>query len=167
FEQHTLGFHFPGASLEALSWEGKDDDDGVFTVAYKFHAPQMARRVGRGLVLPAPFPAELGKRYIGVAARTTPLYVDYAPPTRSSSTRASACRMRGCRRATTSASSSSRCASIAPRPRRSSCGRSSADHRLCPRAVATMRHAHARRLRAPVRARPPVAGARRLHGRPG
>ena len=81
FEQHTLGFHFPGASLEALSWEGKDDDDGVFTVAYKFHAPQMARRVGRGLVLPAPFPAELGKRYIGVAARTTPLYVDYAPPT--------------------------------------------------------------------------------------
>ncbi|HEY2747408.1 MAG TPA: DUF3857 domain-containing protein, partial [Polyangia bacterium] len=81
FEQHTLGFHFPGASLIALSWEGKDDDAGPFRVAYKFRAPQLARRVGRGLVLPAPFPAELGKRYIGVAARETPLAVDYAPPT--------------------------------------------------------------------------------------
>ncbi|MGZ3438808.1 MAG: hypothetical protein ACXVDD_04810, partial [Polyangia bacterium] len=81
FEQHTLGFHFPGASLVSLSWEGKDDDAGAFTVAYKFKAPQLARRVGRGLVLPAPFPAQLGKRYIGVAARKTPLLVDYAPPT--------------------------------------------------------------------------------------
>ena len=81
FEQHTLGFHFPGASLVALSWEGKDDDAGTFRVAYKFRAPQLARRVGRGLVLPAPFPAQLGKRYIGVAARTTPMAVDYAPPT--------------------------------------------------------------------------------------
>jgi len=81
FEQHTLGFHFPGASLQSLSWEGKDDDAGPFIVAYKFRAPQLARRVGRGLVLPAPFPAQLGKRYIGVAARKTPLLVDYAPPT--------------------------------------------------------------------------------------
>jgi cellulose synthase operon protein C len=81
FEQHTLGFHFPGASLESLSWQGKDDDAGPFVVAYKFRAPQLARKVGRGLVLPAPFPAQLGKRYIGVAARKTPLYVDYSPPT--------------------------------------------------------------------------------------
>ena len=81
FEQHTLGFHFPGASLMALSWEGKDDDAGPFLVTYKFRAPQLARRVGRGLVLPAPFPAQLGKRYTGVAARKTPLYIDYAPPT--------------------------------------------------------------------------------------
>ncbi|HEX9101329.1 MAG TPA: hypothetical protein VF997_03960, partial [Polyangia bacterium] len=81
FEQHTLGFHFPGASLIALSWQGKDDDAGVFTVSYKFRAPQLARRIGRTLVLPAPFAAQLGKRYIGVARRTTPLLVDYAPPT--------------------------------------------------------------------------------------
>jgi len=81
FEQHTLGFHFPGASLVSLSWTGKDDDAAPFVVAYKFRAPQLARKVGRGLVLPAPFPAQLGKRYIGVAARKTPLYVDYSPPT--------------------------------------------------------------------------------------
>jgi hypothetical protein len=81
FEQHTLGFHFPGASLLALSWEGKDDDAGAFVVAYKFRAPQLARRVGRSLVVPAPFAASLGKRYIGVAARKTPLLVDYAAPT--------------------------------------------------------------------------------------
>ena len=81
FEQHTLGFHFPGASLVALSWEGKDDDAGPFIVSYRFRAPQLARRVGRGLVMQAPFPAQLGKRYIGVAARKTPLLIDYAPPT--------------------------------------------------------------------------------------
>ena len=54
---------------------------GPFRVVYKFRAPQLARRIGRGLVLPAPFPAQLGKRYIGLAARTTPLLVDYAAPT--------------------------------------------------------------------------------------
>src|SRR5262249_19799749 len=78
---HTLGLYFPGASLLALSWEGKDDDAGPFMVSYRFRAPQLARRVGRGLVLPAPFPAQLGKRYIAVAARQTPLYIGYAPPT--------------------------------------------------------------------------------------
>lgn len=81
FEQHTLGFHFPGASLLALAWEGKDDDAGPFVVRYRFRAPQLARRVGRELILPAPFAAQLGKRYVGVAARKTPLMIDYAPPT--------------------------------------------------------------------------------------
>jgi tetratricopeptide (TPR) repeat protein len=82
FEQQTLGFHFPGATLQALGWKGADDDAGAFVIEYKFRAPQLARRVGRGLVLPAPFAATLGKRYVGVAARKTPLLVDYAAPTR-------------------------------------------------------------------------------------
>lgn len=81
FEQRTLGFNFPGATLLSLSWQGKDDDAAPFVVMYKFRAPQLAHRVGPGLVLPAPFPAQLGKRYVGVAARTTPLFIDYTPPT--------------------------------------------------------------------------------------
>jgi tetratricopeptide (TPR) repeat protein len=81
FEQRTLGFYFPGSTLIDLKWSGADDDDQTFTVEYKFHAAQLARRIGRTLVLPAPYPATLGQRYIGVAARRTPLYLDYASPT--------------------------------------------------------------------------------------
>jgi len=82
FEQRTLGFYFPGSTLIDLKWSGADDDDRTFTVEYKFHSPQFARRVGRGLVLVAPYPATLGQRYVGVAVRRTPLYLDYASPTR-------------------------------------------------------------------------------------
>src|SRR5262249_35642477 len=47
----------------------------------KFRAPQLARRVGRDLVLSAPFAAQLSKRYVGVGSRTTPMLIDYTPPT--------------------------------------------------------------------------------------
>jgi hypothetical protein len=81
FEQHTLGFYFPGATLEALSWQGKDDDAGELTVDYSFQAPAFARRVGRGLVLGAPYPALLARRFVGVADRTTPLELEFTPET--------------------------------------------------------------------------------------
>jgi tetratricopeptide (TPR) repeat protein len=81
FEQRTLGFYFPGSTLSDLAWRGQDDDDGPFTVEYKFRSPQLARRVGQALVFPAPYPAMLGRRYVGVAARRTPLSLDYASPT--------------------------------------------------------------------------------------
>jgi tetratricopeptide (TPR) repeat protein len=81
FEQRTLGFYFPGSTLTDLRWSGENDDGGLFTVEYKFRSPQLARRIGGRLVLPAPYPAMLGKRYVGVAQRRTPLAVDYAAPT--------------------------------------------------------------------------------------
>src|SRR5262249_54887567 len=81
FEQHTLGFYFPGSTLRELRWSGENDDDGLFTVEYRFHAPGLARKIGDRLVLPAFYPAALGKRYVGVAARSTPLAVDYVAPT--------------------------------------------------------------------------------------
>jgi tetratricopeptide (TPR) repeat protein len=81
FEQHTLGFYFPGSTLRDLQWTGEDDDAGLFVVEYRFHAAQLARKIGGRLVLPAPYPATLGKRYVGVARRTTPLMLDYASPT--------------------------------------------------------------------------------------
>src|SRR5262249_12814036 len=57
FEQRTLGFYFPGATLKDLSFSGEDDDAGAFTVEYRFRSPTLARRIGKRLVLPAPYPA--------------------------------------------------------------------------------------------------------------
>jgi hypothetical protein len=81
FEQHTLGIYFPGSTLRDIKWSGENDDAGLFTVEYRFHAPRLARKIGERLVLPAPYPATLGRRYIGVAHRTTPLEIEYASPT--------------------------------------------------------------------------------------
>jgi hypothetical protein len=81
FEQHTLGFYFPGAELTALSYGPRDRDAEPFTVEYSFRAPRFARAEGRRLVVPAPFPALLGKRYVGVPLRETPLALAYAVPT--------------------------------------------------------------------------------------
>jgi hypothetical protein len=81
FEQRTLAEYFPGASLKDLTWKGADDDTGPFTVEYRFRSLQLARRVGGRLILPAPFPANLRRRYANVAARKTPLSIDYVAPT--------------------------------------------------------------------------------------
>lgn len=81
FEQHTLGFYFPGASLTALKFGPRDADEQPFTVEYTFHAPRLARAEGRRLVIAAPYPALLGKRYVGMARRATPLQLIYAAPT--------------------------------------------------------------------------------------
>jgi len=82
FEQRTLGFYFPGSTLLDLHWQGADDDEGEFVVDYRFSQSQLGRRVGGALVLPAPYPAMLGRRYVGVNERQTTLVVDYAAPTR-------------------------------------------------------------------------------------
>jgi tetratricopeptide (TPR) repeat protein len=81
FEQRTLGYFFPGAALEELTWEGADRDDEPFVVRYSMDAPSIARRQGDALVLPAPFAAQLLRRYATGHARSTPVYVDEVSPT--------------------------------------------------------------------------------------
>jgi tetratricopeptide (TPR) repeat protein len=81
FEQRLVGFFFPGATLEDLEVSKHEDDGRGLEVRYRFHAPALARAEGRRLVLGAPFPAMLGRAYVQVARRTTPLEVLYAPPT--------------------------------------------------------------------------------------
>ncbi len=81
FEQRTLGFYFPGASLDKLQFGPRDDDDQPFVVEYSFHAPQLARAEGRRLILPAPYPALLGRRLVGVARRSTALQLAFVAPT--------------------------------------------------------------------------------------
>ncbi len=86
FEQATLGFFFPGASLDKLTFGPKDEDAAPFVVEYSFYAPHFALPEGRHLVVPAPFPALLGKRFVGVGRRTTPMQLTYAAPTRLTAT---------------------------------------------------------------------------------
>ena len=81
FEQRTLGFFFPGATLVDLQLTGKDDDRAPLGVKYKFHAPHFAAGEGRKLIVGASFPALLSRRYVGVARRTAPLEIQYAVPT--------------------------------------------------------------------------------------
>jgi hypothetical protein len=81
FEQHTLGYYFPGAVLRDLSWENEDAVEQPFVVRYSLNAPSVARRAGDALVLPAPFAAQLLRRYATGAPRQTPLLADEASPT--------------------------------------------------------------------------------------
>jgi hypothetical protein len=84
-EQRALGFYFPGASLLDLHYAPMDRDEEPLVIEYRFRAPQLARRradSGKSeLVLPAPYPVLLGRHYVNVAHRQTPLLLHYMLPT--------------------------------------------------------------------------------------
>lgn len=89
-EQRSLGFFFPGASLQELRYGPLDDDEAPLVLRYRFKAPRLSRprAAAEGaasrtteLVVSAPFPALLSKRYVGVPQRTTPLLLRYIVPT--------------------------------------------------------------------------------------
>ena len=62
-----------------------DDDSAELTVEYRFRAPRLGRSrrgaAGGELVLPAPYPLLLGRNYVSVPRRRTPLLLHYALPT--------------------------------------------------------------------------------------
>jgi tetratricopeptide (TPR) repeat protein len=74
-EEALIGFYFPGGALTALGVEGSEDPAVPLRVTYRFTAPRLARPgPGGGLVVPAAFmPVSLGKRYVLVGQRQTPL----------------------------------------------------------------------------------------------
>lgn len=84
-EQRALGFYFPGASLLDLKYGPMDRDTAELTVEYRFRAPRLGRSRrsdgGSELVLPAPYPLLLGRNYVSVARRRTPMMLHYALPT--------------------------------------------------------------------------------------
>lgn len=84
-EQRALGFYFPGASLLDLKYGPMDNDTAELTVEYRFRAPRLGRSRrsagGTELVLPAPYPLLLGRSYLSMARRRTPLMLHYALPT--------------------------------------------------------------------------------------
>jgi tetratricopeptide (TPR) repeat protein len=76
--QSALSRYFGGADLSKLELEMKREVGAPLTVRYQFSAPQFARVEGdRRLVLGAlTFPVQLGRRYVQLGSRRTPLYID-------------------------------------------------------------------------------------------
>jgi tetratricopeptide (TPR) repeat protein len=74
-EQTVLGFHFPGATLETLVIEARESPGEPLRLSYRFSVPRLARAAGPGrLVAPAAFmPFLVGRRYVVVGSRQTPL----------------------------------------------------------------------------------------------
>ncbi|HEY3355105.1 MAG TPA: tetratricopeptide repeat protein [Polyangia bacterium] len=76
FEQRWLGYFFAGGTLGALKVEGREQPGRELVFDYDFGLARLGRKTEGGLVLPASFfPAELSKRYVGVARREAPLLV--------------------------------------------------------------------------------------------
>jgi len=73
----ALSRYFGGAELSELKLDLKRDVGMPLVVQYSFAAPRFARVEGGQLVLgPLTFPAHLGRRFVQVGSRKTPLYVD-------------------------------------------------------------------------------------------
>jgi hypothetical protein len=75
--QSAVGRYFGGAVLTDLKVEYVEQVGAPFTVRYEFKAPNFARADGNKLVLPPiSMPANLGRQYVQLSTRTTPLYID-------------------------------------------------------------------------------------------
>jgi hypothetical protein len=82
--QSALSRYFGGAELSALKLDLTKEVGAPLVVRYSFAAPHFARREGDALVLPPiTFPARLGKRYVQLGTRQTPLYIDETERTRT------------------------------------------------------------------------------------
>ncbi|MBK7857483.1 MAG: hypothetical protein IPJ65_02435 [Archangiaceae bacterium] len=75
--QQALSRYFGGAELAKLELDTKRAVGASVTVRYAFSAPRFARAEGKALVFSqATFPALLGRRYLQLGARKTPLFLD-------------------------------------------------------------------------------------------
>ncbi|HEX8439687.1 DUF3857 domain-containing protein [Archangium sp.] len=75
--QSAVGRYFGGAELTDLKLEHAEEVGAPFTVRYSFKAPTFARADGNTLVLPPiSMPASLGRQYVQLSTRTTPLFID-------------------------------------------------------------------------------------------
>jgi len=88
--QSALSRYFGGAELSALRLDGKREVGASMTVHYEFRAPRFGRLEGEGkqqrmMIPPLTFPAHLGRRYVQLGSRRTPLYIDDTELTRTRS----------------------------------------------------------------------------------
>ncbi|HYO53198.1 DUF3857 domain-containing protein [Archangium sp.] len=75
--QSAVGRYFGGAELTDLKLERSEEVGAPFTVRYTFKASGFARADKDKLVLPPiTMPAQLGRQYVQLSTRTTPLYID-------------------------------------------------------------------------------------------
>jgi tetratricopeptide (TPR) repeat protein len=83
----ALSRYFGGAELSNLKLDLKHEVGAPLVVEYSFSAPRFARVEGGQLVLgPLTFPAHLGRRFVQVGSRKTPLYVDSTETNHTSTT---------------------------------------------------------------------------------
>jgi hypothetical protein len=74
--QGSVGRYFSGAELTDLKLERTEEVGAPFTVRYAFKAPSFGRVDKDRLVLPSiTMPAQLGRQYVQLSTRTTPLYL--------------------------------------------------------------------------------------------
>ncbi|HZI09047.1 MAG TPA: DUF3857 domain-containing protein, partial [Myxococcus sp.] len=75
--QSAVGRYFGGAELTDLKLERTEEVGAPFTVRYAFKASGFARVDKNRLVLPPiTMPAMLGRQYVQLSTRSTPLYLD-------------------------------------------------------------------------------------------
>ncbi len=73
----ALSRYFGGAQLSELKLDLKRGVGAPLVVQYSFTAPRFARTEGNQLVLgPLTFPAHLGRRFVQIGSRKTPLYIE-------------------------------------------------------------------------------------------
>ncbi|MDQ3263195.1 MAG: hypothetical protein M3Y59_05990 [Myxococcota bacterium] len=75
--QGALSRYFGGAQLSKLELVLKREVGAPLVVRYQFRAPNFARVDGQRLLMgPLTFPSQLGRRYVQVGSRKTPLFVN-------------------------------------------------------------------------------------------
>jgi hypothetical protein len=75
--QSALSRYFGGAQLSKVELATEQAARARITVRYGFTSPNFARAEGNRLVLPPlTFPAYLGRRFVQLGARRTPLFID-------------------------------------------------------------------------------------------
>ncbi|RKH12713.1 DUF3858 domain-containing protein [Corallococcus sp. CA047B] len=76
--QGAVGRYFGGAELSSAKQERIEEVGAPFVLRYAFTVPRFGRMEGDGRMAMGPltFPALLGRRYVQVSSRTTPLYLD-------------------------------------------------------------------------------------------
>jgi hypothetical protein len=86
--QSALSRYFGGAELSALRLDGQREVGAPMTVHYEFRSPRFGRLEGEGaqqrmMLPPVTFPAHLGRRFVQLGSRRTPLFVDDTELTRT------------------------------------------------------------------------------------
>ncbi len=83
--QGALSTYFGGAEMEALEVGLVGDVAEPLVVRYRFRVPRFARQEADRWVLGAlTYPVNLGRRFVQVGRRTTPLFIDSSERTRTS-----------------------------------------------------------------------------------
>ncbi|AKQ68887.1 Cell division protein FtsK [Myxococcus hansupus] len=76
--QGAVARYFGGASLSSVKLENQEKVGAPFVLRYEFTVPRFGRAEGskRMAMGPLTFPAQLGRRFVQLSTRRTPLYVD-------------------------------------------------------------------------------------------